>query len=208
MIPTMPYAPPARLLSDAQDFGVPEAVYLPRFLAAERADALLAETLGRARWQRERLTLFGRTVTARRLTAWYGDAAATYRYSGVERRAEPWYDSLRTLAREVGAAVGSRFNFVLVNRYRDGGDRLGWHADNEADLGPVPVIASLSVGASRVFRIKARSGGPSVGKMLEHGSLVLMWGASQRDFRHAVPPTAKPVGERLNFTFRLTGCRP
>ena len=201
----MSYAPPARLESAAEEFGVPQVVYVPGFLSPQRADALLADTLHRSLWQHERLTLFGRTVTARRLSAWYGAPGTTYRYSGVERRALRWYGGLRALAGEVGDAVGSKFNFVLVNRYRDGADRLGWHADNEADLGAEPVIASLSVGGQRVFRVKPRRGGPSVGKLLEHGSLVLMWGASQRDYRHAVPPTAKPVGERLNFTFRWTG---
>ena len=204
MIPAMSYTPPAALVAAAEDFGVPQALYVPRFLAGGRADALLAVTLSGTDWQHERLTLFGRTYTARRLSASYGDPATTYRYSGLVRRAEPWPDHLRTLAADVAAAVAWRFNFVLINRFRDGGDRLGWHADDESDLGAAPVIASVSVGAERVFRMRAKAGGPSVGKILEHGSLVLMWGTSQRDFQHAVPPTAKPLGERLNFTFRWT----
>ena len=200
----MSYTPPAALVAVAEDFGVPEAVYVPRFLPSGRASELLADTLARADWRPERVSMFGRTFTARRLSACYGDPSASYRYSGLVRRAMPWTDDLRTLALDVGAAVGSRFNFVLINRFRDGGDRLGWHADDEADLGPRPVIASLSVGAERVFRMRPNAGGASIGKVLEHGSLVLMWGMSQRDFQHAVPPTAKQVGERLNFTFRWT----
>ena len=188
----------------AEDFGVPQALYVPRFLTVKRADELLADTLTGADWRHERVTLFGRTVTARRLNACYGEPTASYRYSGVVRRAAPWNDQLRTLARDVATAVGWRFNFVLINRFRDGADRLGWHADDETDLGDRPVIASLSVGAERVFRMRPKAGGASIGKILAHGSLVLMWGMSQRDFRHAVPPTARPVGERLNFTFRWT----
>ena len=205
MIPAMSYTPPAALVAAAEDFGVPQTLYVPRFLAGGRADELLATTLAGADWQRERLALFGRTYTARRLSACYGEAAASYRYSGLVRRAVPWTDDLRTLAADVASAVGWRFNFLLINRFRDGGDRLGWHADDESDLGAAPVIASLSVGAERVFRMRAKTGGASVGKVLEHGSLVLMWGDSQRDYQHAVPPTAKRVGERLNFTFRWTG---
>lgn len=201
----MPYTPPAALVAVAEDFGVPQALYVRRFLACGRADELYAVTLADADWQHERVALFGRTYTARRLSACYGEPTATYRYSGLEHRAAPWPDHLRTLAADIAAAVGWRFNFVLINRYRNGGDRLGWHADDESDLGATPVIASVSVGAERVFRMRARAGGASVGKVLEHGSLVLMWGDSQRDFRHAVPPTAKPVGERLNFSFRRTG---
>ena len=204
IIPAMSYMPPAALVAAAEDFGVPQALYVPRFLPGARADELLADTLAGVDWQHERVTLFGRTFTARRLSACYGDPTASYGYSGLVRRALPWTERLRTLAAEVAAAVGSRFNFVLINRFRDGGDRLGWHADDEADLGPRPVIASLSVGAERVFRMRPKAGGASIGRVLGHGSLVLMWGTSQRDFRHAVPPTARPVGERLNFTFRWT----
>ena len=201
----MSYAPPARLVGVAESFGVPQTLYVPSFLPAERADELFSRTLAQADWQRERFAMFGRPVTAPRLTAWYGDPGTTYRYSGVARAAMPWDESLRRLAAAVGAAVGSPFNFVLVNRFRSGRDSLGWHADDEADLGAEPVIASLSVGAQRVFRVRPRAGGASVGKALAHGSLVLMWGRSQRDYKHAVPRTAKPVGERLNFTFRRTG---
>lgn len=205
MIPAMSYTPPAALVAAAEGFGVPQALYLPRFLAGGRADELLEITLASADWQHERLALFGRTYTARRLSACYGEAAAIYRYSGLVRCAAPWPGHLRALAADVAAAVGWRFNFVLINRFRDGGDRLGWHADDESDLGAAPVIASVSVGAERVFRMRAKAGGASVGKVLEHGSLVLMWGDNQRDYQHAVPPTAKPVRERLNFTFRWTG---
>ena len=205
----MSYTPPARLVAAAEDFGVPQALYVPRFLPRGRADQLFADTLAGADWRHERVSLFGRTFTARRLSASYGDPASSYRYSGIVRRAMPWPGYLRTLAADVAAVVEWRFNFVLINRFRDGDDRLGWHADNEVDLGARPVIASVSVGAERVFRVRPKGGGASVGRVLEHGSLVLMWGDSQRDFRHAVPPTARPVGERLNFTFRWThpGCR-
>ena len=200
----MSYAPPAALVAAAEEIGVPQTLYVPRFLPGWRADELLADTLARADWRHERVTMFGRSFTTRRLSACYGDPTASYRYSGLVRRALPWTDHLRTLAADVAAAVGWRFNFLLINRFRDGGDRLGWHSDDEADLGARPVIASLSVGAERVFRMRSKAGGPSVGKVLEHGSLVLMWGMSQRGFQHAVPPTARPVGERLNFTFRWT----
>ena len=205
----MSYTPPAGLVAAAEDFGVPQALYVPRFLPRRRADQLFTDTLAGADWRHERVSLFGRTFTARRLSASYGDPASSYRYSGIVRRAMPWPGYLRTLAADVAAVVEWRFNFVLINRFRDGGDRLGWHADNEVDLGNRPVIASVSVGAERVFRVRPKGGGASVGKLLGHGSLVLMWGDSQRDFRHAVPPTARPVGERLNFTFRWThaGCR-
>ena len=172
------------------------------FLDRRRADALLARALATLDWRRERLTMFGREVTAPRLVAWYGEAGTAYRYSGVIRRAMPWRGPLRALALEVGAALQWRFDYVLANRYRDGADMLGWHADDERELGAEPVIAALSVGAERVFRLRPRHGGASTAQQLQHGSLLVMWGRSQRDYKHCLPRTSKPVGERISFTFR------
>lgn len=206
----MRYAPPPALCAAGREFGVPNMLLVPGFLPPQRADALLARLLAEGDWQAERIALFGQERIAPRLTAWYGEAGARYRYSGVDRPAAGWPPCLAGLARQVGAAVGWRFNYVLATRYRDGRDRLGWHADDERDLGPAPVIASLSLGATRVFRVRPRQGGASVGRALGHGALVLMWGPSQRDYKHAAPGTAQPVGERLNLSFRFVEarCRP
>ena len=204
----MPYAPPIAVLSNGECFGAQDTSYIPSFMPPARANALFEYLLESTAWQQERVAMFGRDHLARRLTAWFGAPAAggvapSYRYSGVVRQATPWTGPLRETAVEVGERVGWRFNFVLVNRYRNGDDRLGWHADDEADLGLEPVVASLSLGAPRTFRVRPKGGGASVSRMLDHGSLVLMWGRSQHDYRHAVPPTRRPVGERLNLTFRL-----
>ena len=204
----MTYAPPSSLERTARDVGVEDVRYIPAFLAAATADELFARTMAEAAWQRERLTMFGRELLAPRLTVWYGEPDTAYRYSGVERRATPWPPLLRDLAGRVAIATGWRFNYVLVNRYRDGNDMLGWHADDEPDLGAMPVIATLSVGAERTLRIRKRQGGASIARTLAHGSLLLMWGRSQRDYKHCVPRTKKPVGERLSFTFRLTRAKP
>ncbi len=201
----MSYAPSRRLLNVGSQIGVPQVLYVPDFLDRERADALLAHALADIHWQRERLTLFGRALDAPRLTAWFGDCGASYRYSGAVHHARPWPKEVRDLARHVAEAVGWPFNFVLVNRFRNGDDTLSWHSDDERDLGAEPVIASVSVGAERTFRLRPRQGGASIGCSLQHGSLLLMWGRSQRDYKHCVPRTKKRIGERVNFTFRLTG---
>jgi len=200
----MTYLPPAELLCAGHGVGVPDVHLVPAFLERPEAERLFRQALATLEWQRERIVLFGRAHRAPRLTAWYGEPGTAYRYSGVVRRASRWPALLRELALEVAGRTGWRFNFVLVNRYRNGHDMLGWHADDEADLGRRPVIASLSVGAERMFRIRPRRGGASVGVALAPGSLLLMWGRSQRDYKHCAPRTAKPVGERINFTFRLT----
>ena len=198
----MSYAPPQRLLAAAQAVDIPQVCYLPGFLDRQSADALLAYSLAALDWRCERLTMFGRAVTAPRLVAWLGEVGTAYRYSGVVRRATPWCDEIRALALDVGAALQWRFDYVLANRYRDGDDMLGWHADDERDLGDEPVIAALSVGAERVFRLRPRRGGASTAHKLGHGSLLVMWGRSQRDYKHCLPRTGKPVGERVSFTFR------
>ena len=204
MITTMAYSPPTRLARAGRDLGIPETLYVPGFLTPKQADALLDAVIDAAHWQQERFTMFGRLVVAPRLTAWYGEPGATYRYSGVDRPAGLWLPPIRDLALEVAKAVAWRFNYVLVNRYRDGSDMLGWHADDEADLGEAPVLAAVSVGAERVFRMRPRGGGASTANVLNHGSLLLMWGNSQRDYKHCMPRTSRSVSERVSFTFRRT----
>ncbi len=204
MITIMTYSPPTGLVRAGRALGVAETLYVPGFLMPTQADVLLEQVSAQADWQQERFAMFGRQVVAPRLTAWYGAPGATYRYSGVERPAQTWLPSIRDLAVQVEAAVACRFNYVLVNRYRDGSDMLGWHADDEADLGDTPVLAAVSVGAERVFRMRPRGGGPSVATTLGHGSLLLMWGNTQRNYKHCLPRTRRPVGERLSFAFRRT----
>ena len=204
MITGMDFALPPRFLRASQDFGAPQVRYMPDFLPRQRADGLLARSLAEVDWQSERLTLFGCEHIAPRRVAWYGERGVSYRYSGAERAAIPWPAFIARLAAEVGDALAWRFNYALVNRYRGGSDMLGWHADDEADLGGEPVIATVSLGAARVLRIRPRRGGASVGGALAHGSLLAMWGRAQRDYKHCVPRTRKPVGERVSYTFRWT----
>lgn len=202
--PPAAYTPPPALRAAGRDIGVPQTLLVPRFLSPRAACGLLRRTLGDLDWQQERLTMFGRERTAPRLTAWHGSAGTAYRYSGVERTAAPWPRQLRALAARVGRAVGWSFNFVLATRYRDGRDSLGWHSDDERDLGAEPVIAAVSLGAPRTFRIRSRGGGRGHDAVLEHGSLLLMWGRSQRDYRHCVPRRVREQGERVCLTFRRT----
>ena len=198
----MEYAPPPELLAAGHGIGVPTMHLVPGFLSPAQADELLARLLKAPQWGVERMVMFGRPLLAPRLSASYGEPGVAYRYSGLLRPATAWPPCLRRVAEGVAAAVGWGFNYVLATRYRHGDDRLGWHADDERELGREPVIASVSLGATRMFRVRPRRGGASVGCALPHGSLLLMWGASQRDYKHAVPRTAKLVGERVNLSFR------
>ena len=134
--------------------------------------------------------------------AWYGDADAYYRYSGVEHRPLPWIKELLELRSAVEAVCRRRFNSVLANLYRDGLDSMGSHADDEKQLGQNPLIASLSFGATRLLRFKHPASGGKLDLALAHGDLLIMAGVLQHHWRHELPKTRKSVQPRINLTFR------
>ncbi len=178
--------------------------HLPQFLAPDEASVLLGQLTASLDWQQHRLKLFGRERLTPRLCAWYGDAGARYGYSGQALEPLPWTAPLAALRQRLEAALGFTFNSVLANLYRDGADSMGWHSDDEASLGPQPVIASLSLGATRrfVLRHRRRRDLKTLTLALEHGALLVMAGDTQRHWHHAVPKTRQPVGTRINLTFR------
>jgi alkylated DNA repair dioxygenase AlkB len=138
-----------------------------------------------------------------RLTAWYADPGAAYTYSGLRNDPLPWTPELAELRDAVAARLDHRFNSVLLNRYRSGDDGVSWHSDDERELGGEPLIASLSFGATRRFLLRDRSTRKLAASLpLEHGSLLVMRGRSQRDFQHCVPKDPRATGERINLTFR------
>ncbi|WP_310396190.1 alpha-ketoglutarate-dependent dioxygenase AlkB [Hymenobacter sp.] len=192
----MPLSP--LLLPDAELFF--DAAFLP---AAEAA-TLLAQLTAEVAWEQRSIRLFGQQVPQPRLTAWYGDPAARYTYSGLTWEPRPWTAALLALRGRVEAATATRFNSVLLNLYRDGRDSMGWHSDDEPELGPAPAIASLSLGATRRFRLRARPGlaHAPIGLDLPSGSLLLMRGPTQQRWQHTLPKTARALGSRLNLTFR------
>ncbi|WP_369934218.1 alpha-ketoglutarate-dependent dioxygenase AlkB family protein [Xanthomonas tesorieronis] len=177
--------------------------WLPGWLAPAKAAALMAHLLAGVEWEVHRIRLFGRMVDSPRLSCWIGDPEASYRYSGTRFAPHPWPPALQPLRERLAAETGVAFNSVLANRYRDGRDAMGWHSDDERELGSRPLIASLSLGATRRFVLRHRQE-PALRQALElsAGGLLLMGGETQRLYRHALPRTAKPVGERINLTFR------
>jgi alkylated DNA repair dioxygenase AlkB len=176
--------------------------FAPAWLAQEEADALLAVLLADPGWDIHRIRMFGREVDSPRLSRWIGDPGAVYTYSRTRFDPHPWPGALISLRQRLREALGVDFNSVLANRYRDGRDRMGWHSDDEPELGPQPVIASVSLGAARRFALKPRGEGDRLVLDLPHGSLLVMAGETQARFRHALPATAKPVTDRVNLTFR------
>jgi alkylated DNA repair dioxygenase AlkB len=175
----------------------------PEWMNAGDADALLTTLLVDVPWDIHRIRLFGREVGSPRLSCWIGDPEAAYTYSGLRLQPRPWPPALQRVRERLQREVGVGFNGVLANLYRDGRDRMGWHSDDERELGPRPVIASLSLGACRRFVLRHRREiALKLAIELPHGSLLVMRGETQRHYRHALPATAKPVGPRINLTFR------
>lgn len=167
----------------------------------DRLYRALVDTLD---WEQPSVQLFGKRHRVPRLTAFYGDEGVTYRYSGVTHRATGWPSTLQTLGARIDTLLQSRFNTVLLNWYRDGSDTMGFHADDERSLGLNPVIASVSLGASRRFVIKPRDPTKKNRRelVLPGGSLLVMAGAFQREWLHAVPAEKGVSAGRINLTFR------
>ena len=136
------------------------------------------------------------------LTALYADAGVTYTYSGVTYPSLVWTAELSGIRRRVEEAAGAPFNSVLLNRYRDGGDSMGFHADDEPELGTNPVVPSISLGAERRFVLRHNWTRERIEYDLKHGSLLVMAGTLQHFWQHALPKLTRPAGERINLTFR------
>lgn len=128
--------------------------YWPLWLAD--AATVLEQLRVEVPWKQEQITLFGKTHPIPRLTCWMGDPGCHYTYSGVRNEIEPWSARVQQLRQQVEIAAGCRFNSLLLNHYRDGSDKLDWHADDERELNPEQPIASLSLGAARTFRLKPK----------------------------------------------------
>lgn len=187
-----------------------ELDYYPE-MALPWAPETLFDTLKRElAWRSESITLFGKQMLQPRLIAWYGDAGASYGYSGKRHEPQPWTACLSELRQCLESQLDTRFNSVLANLYRDERDSMGLHADNEPELGAQPVIASLSLGETRVFRLRHvhdRSLKP-LRLALPSGSLLVMRGDTQQNWKHEIPKSTKPCGPRINLTFRYVAPQP
>jgi alkylated DNA repair dioxygenase AlkB len=184
------------------------------WLAADIAESWQRDLERELGWEQRHIVLFGNRILQPRLIAWAGELP--YRYSGqtLEPRALPPALDARfaALSAHVARAAGSAFNHVLINRYRDGNDSMGFHADDEPELGADPVVASLSFGAARRFLLrplqKSASRESSLELALGAGSLLVMGGTCQRHYRHALPRQKSVKGERISLTFRRLLCAP
>ncbi len=176
----------------------------PQFLNQDQSDELLADLDETVIWSQESVQMYGRRIPIPRLTAWYGDPGQTYSYSKINMSPLPWTGPLRQLRDQLEGVSGARFNSVLLNLYRRGSDGVAWHCDDEPELGTSPVIASVSLGATRKFQLRCKADSAMRQDIsLTHGSLLLMRGTTQRNWEHQIPKTSRDTAPRINLTFRL-----
>jgi len=166
-------------------------------------DSRLIELIEGLAWSQQQIVVFNRLHNEPRLSAWYGDPDCSYSYSGIKLNPTPWVEPLLTIKTACEELSGTGFNSVLANLYRDGNDSMGWHADNEPELGPNPTIASVSFGAERRFDLRHRITNERVRIALPHGSILMMAGETQSHWVHSIAKTKKVHKPRVNLTYRM-----
>jgi alkylated DNA repair dioxygenase AlkB len=181
-----------------------ELVLYRQFIAPADSARLLRVLSEEIHWRQDCIRLFGREHAIPRLQQFQGEAGLHYRYSGLLLEAEPWHPLVEQLRQQIARVEPRAFNCVLLNLYRSGSDSMGWHSDDEPELGPNPVIASLSLGHPRRFLLRHRQAPeqPKIELTLDDGSLLLMRGSTQHHWQHALPLTRRACAPRLNLTFR------
>ncbi|MDI1230223.1 MAG: alpha-ketoglutarate-dependent dioxygenase AlkB [Methylobacter sp.] len=179
-----------------------ELYLIKQFYSLPEADLLFAKLHADLAWQEEAIFIYGRWVKVPRLMCWYGDPGAWYRYSGVNHQPMLWTPALQTIREKVEWQCQCTFNSVLANLYRDGKDSMGCHADDEKQLGKNPVIASLSLGDQRLFKLRHKKSQEKLDIVLGHGDLLVMSGTLQHHWMHSLPKTKKMKMPRINLTFR------
>ena len=175
----------------------------PHLFSPADAERLFHELHATSAWRHDTIHRYGRQMPVPRLTAWFGQRKFSYTYSGIRMDPTPWTEPMLEVKAAVEAATGVQFNSALANLYRDGQDSVAWHADDETELGPRPIIASVSFGATRPFQLRRHDDHSTrLSIPLTPGSLLVMGGATQHHWQHRIAKTAKPTAPRINLTFR------
>jgi len=179
-----------------------EAIYYPGDLLPLSNPSWLDILTDSIAWSNDTVKMFGKTLTLNRKSAWHGDSGAAYSYSGIRREPLQWTEELLMIKKSCEEVSNATFNSVLCNYYHDGKDGMGWHCDDERELGKEPIIASVSFGAERIFAFKHRNSKERINIRLEHGSMLIMRGQTQHSWQHALPKSTIVHEPRINLTFR------
>jgi alkylated DNA repair dioxygenase AlkB len=181
-----------------------DVIYYPNFFNTNEADSYFECLLEDLNWRQDQITVFGKTFFQPRLTAFYATNKKAYKYSNITMQPNSFKGGLLDIKNKIETVLEIKFTSCLANLYRNGSDSNGWHADDEKELGKNPIIASVSFGAERSFHFKHKNNATLKSKLiLQHGSLLLMQGATQHNWLHQVPKTKKNIGKRINLTFRI-----
>jgi len=194
------------LFNDPIDFDLPNAdiQYYPQFFSVSKADWYFSHLKNNTPWQQDDIKVFGKTYAQPRLTALYANNNKPYSYSNITMRPHRFSSELLEIKKAIEKHVEEPFTTCLLNRYRDGKDSNGWHADDEKELGLNPVIGSVTFGQERWFHLRYKDDKTLKHKiLLQHGSLLLMKGQTQHYWQHQIPKTTRSIGERINLTFRV-----
>jgi len=172
------------------------------FFTSAESNALLESFISKLPWESMTIKMFGRDTKIPRLQCWIGDEGCEYRYSGKQLNRQIWNQDLTMIRKKIFKELKIDFNSVLANYYRDGKDSMGWHSDDEKELGPNPTIASISFGSERdlVFRNKISKKTLTIPQT--NGCLILIDGETQKNWQHSIKKTQKVIGPRINLTFR------
>ena len=181
-----------------------EVIYYPNFYSIEEASSLFENLKTNTHWQQDDITVYGKSYPQPRLTAYYSLENMIYSYSGISMNTMPFTPTLLQIKNKIEGNITEKFNAVLLNLYRDGNDSMGWHSDDEKELGENPVIASISLGEERMFNLRHKNNKLLKFKfLLQHGSLLLMKGKTQHFWQHQIPKSKKINKSRINLTFRI-----
>lgn len=180
-----------------------EILWARHFYDPDKCKQLFQELNAAIPWRQDSILIAGKEQPIPRLQAWFGDPGLTYTYSGLTLEPTPWSAILKQIKHDIENYSDCHFNSLLANLYRDGRDSVGWHADNENELGTNPTIASLSLGGAREFQLKHQQHpDKKVSITLNDGDLVILKGSIQHHWLHCIPKTDQPCEPRINLTFR------
>jgi alkylated DNA repair dioxygenase AlkB len=181
-----------------------DLLYHPVFFNKSESDKIFKTLLESIAWKQDKIMMYGKELPLPRLSAWYGENNKPYTYSGITLNPLPWNNELLQIKEKIEAEAKVKFTSVLLNRYRNGQDYVGWHTDSEKELGNNPIIGSVNFGATRKFQLRRIDNHKEKFEIeLKHGTFLLMGGSTQHFWQHQIPKTATKIGERLNLTFRV-----
>ncbi|WP_165731197.1 alpha-ketoglutarate-dependent dioxygenase AlkB [Polaribacter sp. 20A6] len=174
------------------------------FFSIEESNALYTSLLNNTTWEQDQMAIYGKQIDLPRLTAWYGDTDLEVAYVGKTTKLRPWTEELIKIKERIEKEVDVKFTRCLLNYYRDGKDSVDWHQDYEVGKRKNTVIGSATFGETRPFQLKhaTRKDLKRIEIPLTHGSLLIMQGATQENWKHKIPKTTKKIRPRINLTFR------